>query len=148
MFELIIQLALTTQDTFPKNKMNPSTILLLGDAILSLNGISLSDLSTQEVLTLLQQAPANVSLVMSWGTASHTTAKVSDSTAVGMEFRIRLEKSSEGFGFTTRTTYMGNQNKLSSGYCPVWRRHTPFDSALRSGRRRQTDTVLSLLGKF
>jgi hypothetical protein len=44
--------------------------MLAGDAVLSVNGVDLTGLKNQEVVNVLQRAPNNVTIVMSWGTGS------------------------------------------------------------------------------
>ena len=38
--------------------------------MLSVNGVDLSGMSNQDVVNVLQQAPNNVTIVMSWGTGT------------------------------------------------------------------------------
>ena len=40
----------------------------------------------------------------------NVSISVSDSNRVGMQFRVTLERGPGGFGFTTRSTYMGNES--------------------------------------
>ena len=60
--------------------------------MLSVNGVDLSGLTNQEVVNVLQQAPNNVTLVMSWGTGSlNSKGKSLTNRVVFCErFRTRL----------------------------------------------------------
>lgn len=79
--------------------------------MISVNGVDLTNLTTQQVTSILQQAPDNVTMVMSWGTATNTPTKLADhGCGVGMQFRVALERGGSGFGFSTRNTYMGNES--------------------------------------
>ena len=67
--------------------------------MLSVNGVDLSGLTNQEVVNVLQQAPNNVTLVMSWGTGS---------------------LNSKGKSLTTRAVFV---NVSYSAYLKIQRQH-------------------------
>ncbi|KAL5261930.1 hypothetical protein ACHWQZ_G007590 [Mnemiopsis leidyi] len=97
------------RDVFPNGPAAASGMVEKGDAVLSVNGVDLCGLSNQAVVNVLQQAPNNVTIVMSWGTGT-VNSKSPESNRLGMQFRVTLSRSSSGFGFSTRNTYMGNES--------------------------------------
>ena len=117
--------------------------------MISVNGVDLTDLTTQQVTSILQQAPDNVTMVMSWGTATNTPTKLADpGCGVGMQFRVALERGGSGFGFSTRTGASGLVRALwtSTRLSFAWRRRPDLRSPLRPDPRRLLGAISRAAG--